>query len=85
MLDPENMGELDAIVKLQLLYSCCSSMYGSELWDLSCNAIDAFCAGDVPLKCVKLSINTHGNVIYALSCVCPIEVELNVEYLLLNV
>ena len=24
----------------------------------------------------KLPINTHGNVIYALSCVCPIEVEL---------
>ena len=36
-------GKLDAIVKLQLLYSYCSSMYGSELWDLTCSAFDAFC------------------------------------------
>ena len=71
-------GKLDAIVKLQLLYSYCSSMYGSELWDLSCSAIDAFCVSwRRALKNVwKLPINTHGNVIYALSCVRPIEVEL---------
>ena len=36
-------GKLDAIVKLQLLYSYCSSLYGSEFWDLSCSAIDVLC------------------------------------------
>jgi len=36
-------GKLDAIVKLQLIYSYCSSLYGSELWDLSYSAIDVLC------------------------------------------
>jgi len=36
-------GKLDAIVNLQLLYSYCSSWYGSELWDLSYSAIDVLC------------------------------------------
>ena len=65
------------LVKLQLLYSYCSSMYGSELWDLSCSTIDEFCIFlRRALKNVwKLPI-TNGNVIYTLSCVRPIEVEL---------
>jgi len=76
-------GKLDAIVKLQLLYSYCSSLYGSELWDLSCSAIDVLCVSwRRALKNVwKLPLNTHGNVIYALSCVRPIEVELKCRVL----
>jgi len=71
-------GKLDAIFKLQLLYSYCSCLYGSELWDLSCSAIDVFCVSwRRALNTVwKLPINTHGNLIYALSCVRPIEVDL---------
>jgi len=37
-------GQLDVIVKLQLpLFVLYSSLYGSELWDLSCSAIDVSC------------------------------------------
>ena len=31
-------GELDPLIKLRLVYSYCSSLYGSELWDLSCDS-----------------------------------------------
>jgi len=68
---------------LQLLYSYCSSLYGSELWDLSCSAIDVLCVSwRRALKNVwKLPLNTHGNLINALSCVRPIEVELKCRVL----
>jgi len=58
-------GKIDAIVRLQLLYSYCSSLYGSELWDLSCSAIDVLCVSwRRALKNVwKLPLNTHGNLI----------------------
>jgi len=73
-------GKLDAIVKLQLglLYSYCSSLYGSELWDLSFSTIVVLCfSWRRALKNVwKLPSNTHGDLMYALSCVRPIEVEL---------
>jgi len=36
-------GKLEAIVKLQLLYSYCGNLYGSALWNLSCSAIDVLC------------------------------------------
>jgi len=76
-------GKLDAIVKLQLLYSYCSSLYGSELWDLSCSAIEVLCVSwRRALKNVwKLPLNTHGNLIYALSCVRPIKVQLKCRVL----
>jgi len=62
-------GKLDAIAKLQLLYSYCSNLYGSELWDLSCTVLDSLSVSwRRALKNVwKLSLNIHGNLIYALS------------------
>jgi Reverse transcriptase (RNA-dependent DNA polymerase) len=72
-------GKLDSTIKLQLLYSYCSSMYGSELWDLTCSAIEAFgVSWRRALKNIwKLPMNTHNNVLYALSGVLPIDVELS--------
>jgi len=62
-------GKLDAIIKLQLLYSYCSSLYGSELWDLSCSAIDVLCVSwRHALKNVrKLPLNT---LKYVMSHLC---------------
>jgi len=75
--------KLDAIVKLQILYSYCSSLCGSELWDLSCSAIDVLCVSwRRAFKNVwKLALQTRGNLIYALSCVRSIDVELKCRVL----
>ena len=35
--------KLDIFVKIKLFKSYCSSMYGSELWSLDCEAVESFC------------------------------------------
>ena len=74
-------GKLDAIIKLKLLYSFCSSMYGSELWDMSCSAIASFgVSWRRALKNVwKLPMNTHTSLLYALCGVRPFEVDLKLR------
>jgi hypothetical protein len=61
-------GKLDCVIKLKLLYSYCSSIYGSELWDLSCTALPSLCVSwRNGLKNVwKLPRNTHAQILYSL-------------------
>jgi len=79
-------GKLDAIVKFLLLYSYCGSLYGSELWDLSCSAIDVLCVSwrHTLQNVWKLPLNTHGNLIYTLSCVREVELKCRVLNFVLN-
>jgi hypothetical protein len=71
-------GKLDAIIKLKLLYSFCSSWYGCELWDPQSKALPSFCVSwRKALKRIwKLPHNTHANILYGLCCKRPIEVEI---------
>ena len=71
-------GKLDSIIKLQLMYYYCSSMYGSELWDFTCDRIAYLCVSwRRDLKNIwKLLINTHANILFGLYSKRPIEVEL---------
>jgi hypothetical protein len=76
-------GKIDAPVKLQLLYSFCSSLYGCELWNLACNKIDkVYTSWRRALKNIwKLPMNTHANVVYGLSGKRPVEVDIMLRVL----
>jgi hypothetical protein len=71
-------GKLDTVIKLKLLYSYCSSIYGSVLWDLESSTLSSFCVSwRRGLKHVwKLPINTHSDILFGLCGKRPIEVEL---------
>lgn len=71
-------GKLDAIIKLKLLYSFCSSWYGCELWDPQSKALSSFCVSwRKALKRIwKVPNNTHANILYGLCCKRPVEVEM---------
>ena len=77
-------GKLEPLIKLRLLYSYCSGLYGSELWDLSCDSLNSlYVFWRHGLKNVwKLPINTHSNILYGICAKRPIEIEL--KYRTLN-
>jgi hypothetical protein len=61
-------GKLSPILKTDLLYSYCSSLYGCEIWDLNSPQLAAI--GVTWRKALKrvwqLPYNTHSNVLYSL-------------------
>jgi hypothetical protein len=62
-------GKLDILVKLQLMYVYCSSVYGSELWDLQNSDLELVC---IPwrkaLKRIwKVPMQSHSDILY---CLC---------------
>lgn len=71
-------GKLDAIVKLQLLYSYCSSLFGSVLWDMSCNGLSSlFVSWRRALKRIwRLPSNTHSDLLYGLCGKRPIHIDI---------
>lgn len=66
------------ITKVSLLYSYCSSLYGCELWDLSCPQLSAI--GVSWRKALKrlwqLPLGTHAHILYALCGKWSIEHEI---------
>lgn len=77
-------GKLDATVKLQLLYSYCSSLFGSVLWDMSCNCLSSlFVSWRRSLKRIwGLPSNAHSDLLYGLCGKRPIDID--VMYRTLN-
>ena len=71
-------GKLDFSVKLNLLYSFCSSFYGCELWNLRCDKLDRiYVSWRRALKNIwKLPMNTHTNIVYALCGRRTVETEI---------
>ena len=61
--------KLDSHVQSDLLYTYCSSLYGSVLWDLQDNTINKLSSvWNIALRRVwHLPYNTHRNIIYALA------------------
>lgn len=74
-------GKLDPIVKTELLYTYCSSLYGSVLWDLQQPELDRICtAWRMALKRLwRLPFNTHRDIVSALSGRQPMFDELCVR------
>ena len=71
-------GMLDPVIKTELLYTYCSSLYGSVLWNLQHPDIDRICtAWRSALKRVwRLPHNAHSNIVTALSSKLPLYDEL---------
>jgi len=69
---------LGVSTKLNLLYSYCSSLYGTELWDLSNSDFECICiAWRKALKRVySLPWRTHSNILYSLCNKWRIEDEI---------
>jgi hypothetical protein len=71
-------GKLQCNIKLDLLYTYCSSFYGCHLWDLENRATESiFVSWRKALKRVwNLPYRTHSDLLYCLSNKWPIELEL---------
>jgi hypothetical protein len=70
-------GKLDPLINLRLLYSYCSSLYGSQLWDSSYDILGSlYVSWRRDLKAVwKFPINTHSNILYSICVKRPIKIE----------
>ena len=62
-------GKLESRVKMELLYTYCSSIYGSVLWCLLNNDIEKVCISwRIAIKKIwSLPMNTHSNIVSAIS------------------
>lgn len=62
--------KLSPVVKLSILYSYYSSLYGAELWNLNSQALAAFgVSWRKALKCVwHLPLGTSSLILYAICC-----------------
>jgi hypothetical protein len=77
-----HFGKLDAIVELQLLETYCNSIYGCELWDVSCTQLAPFCVS----WCRRLKMSgdsqlthMHDSILFGLCSKRPVVVELKVR------
>ena len=71
-------GKLDYSVKIKLLKSYCSSLYGSVLWDLSNPCIESVCSSwrRGLRRIFGLPYNAHSSLLPVLSCSLPVIDEL---------
>ena len=71
-------GMLDPVVKTELLYTYCSSLYGSVLWDLQLPEIQLVCSvwRTALRRLWNARRNTHNDIINALSGKWPLFEEL---------
>ena len=71
-------GKLSPVIKVNLLYSYCSSLYGCEIWDLNSSQLSSIAVSwRKALKRVwNLPYGTHAHVLYALCGKWPIEEEI---------
>ena len=77
--------QLDYFVKIKLLKTYCSSLYGSVLWDMSHSCIESVCIAwrRGIRRAFGLPNNAHCSLLSPLSCSFPLEDELFKRFLFL--
>ena len=66
--------KLDIFVKIKLFKSYCTSMYGSELWSLDCEAVESFCCTwrTALRRLLGLPFNSHSVFLSLLTSTLPV-------------
>ena len=66
--------KLDIFVKIKLFKSYCTSLYGSELWSLDCEAVDSFCCAwrTALRRLLRLPFNSHSFFLPLLTSTLPV-------------
>jgi hypothetical protein len=71
-------GNLGVLTKLNLLFAYCSSLYGSELWDLQNTNIESLCISwrKALRRVWQLPNQTHCDLLYRICNCWPLEDEM---------